>query len=238
MDTLQMIIVFVAGGTGALLQGVTGLGLNLFASPLLMMAHPGFVPGPIVAGALILTTLMLLRDRAGIDLRGVGWMGAGMLPGTALGTLLLPMIPLKVLSLLLGGLVLVGVGLSLSGLRFPPKWWVLLLAGFLSGLSNTLASIGGPPVALVNQEMEPRKLRATLSGYFILSAVTTLIGLVLIGRFGRAEMGRTAWLIPGVIVGFLASFPLAKRMRGSSSRYAVLGLSAVSALILILKQVV
>jgi len=220
-----------------LLQGVTGLGLNLFASPLLIMIEPRLIPGPIMAGALLLTVLMVLRDRIRMNLRGIGWMGMGMLPGTALGSLLLPVIPLKELSLLLAALVLAGVILSLSGLRFPPKWWILFAAGFLSGLGGTLASIGAPPVALVNQEMEPRQLRATLSGYFTLSAMAALAALAPIGRFQAAELRLTVWLLPGVVLGFLISIPLARFLNKNLSRYAVLGLSAISALVLILRVV-
>lgn len=222
---------------GALLQGVTGLGLNLFAAPILIMVQPRLVPGPIMAGALLLTVMMTLRDRTGIDLRGVGWMGAGMLPGTLLASFLLPVIPHKTLALMLGSLVLAGVLLSLTGLRFPPKRWILFLAGFVSGLGGTLASIGAPPVALVNQDMEPRRLRATLSGYFILSSITTLAALVPAGRMGTLEAGLALWLFPGVILGFLCSGLLINRLRGSATRYVLLALSGLSALVLILQQI-
>lgn len=223
--------------TGTTLQGMVGLGLNLFAAPLLILIEPRLVPGPILAAALVLTILMMLRDRSGLDLRGVGWMAVGMLPGTALAAWMLPFIPLKTLSILLGLLVLFGVALSLSGLRFPPRRWILFVAGFVSGVSGTLASIGGPPVALVNQEMEPKKLRATLSGYFTLSSIAALIGLAPIGRFGPPELELTLWLLPGIALGFLVSFPMAKRVNKTWSRRAVLGLSALSALILLARQV-
>ena len=121
MDPISLLVIIFSVALGAFLQGAVGLGLNLLAAPLLMLVEPGFVPGPVMAGALVLTILMVLRDREGIDLRGVGWMAAGTLPGSVLASLLLPVIPLKALSLTLGGLVLVAVALNLSGLRFPPK---------------------------------------------------------------------------------------------------------------------
>ena len=114
MNSLQIIFVILTTAAGALFQGVTGLGLNLFASPLLMMIQPRFIPGPIMVGALLLVILMALRDHSGMDLRGLAWMVFGMLPGTALASILLPVIPVKTLSLLLGFLVLLGVALSLS----------------------------------------------------------------------------------------------------------------------------
>jgi len=236
MDPISLLVIIFSVALGAFLQGAVGLGLNLLAAPLLMLVEPGFVPGPVMAGALVLTILMVLRDREGIDLRGVGWMAAGMLPGSVLASLLLPIIPLKALSLTLGGLVLLAVALNLSGLRFPPKRWVLFLAGALSGLGGTLASIGAPPVALVNQEKEGKALRATLSGYFILSATVAIITLLLAGRFGAREMELSLWMLPGIVLGFFTSKFLTNRFSQRATRAAVLGLSALAALILIIQQ--
>jgi uncharacterized membrane protein YfcA len=221
---------------GALLQGITGLGLNLFAAPILIILQPRLVPGPVLASALLLNVLMVLRDRTGIDLHGVGWMAAGMLPGAVLAGYLLPFISLKTLALVLGSLVLVGVLLSLAGTHFSPRRSVLFLAGFISGLGGTLVSIGGPPVALVNQEMKPKKLRATLSGYFILSGLTSLVALVPAGRMGSLELGLALWLFPGVILGFACSTLLVNKLSGIATRYLLLGLSAISALFLIAQQ--
>ena len=189
-----------------------------------------------MVGALVLTVLMTIRDHSAMDLGGLAWMVAGMLPGTILASLLLPVIPVKTLSLFLGIMVLLGVGLSLLGLHYPRYWWVLFVAGFVSGFGSTLASIGGPPVALVNQELEPKKLRATLSGYFVLSGVAALVGAIHAGRMGPMELSLAAWILPGVIFGFLCSALFINKLRGSTSRYAVLALSAGSAVLLLLVQ--
>lgn len=237
MNIVQGILAILATGAGALLQGMTGLGLNLFAAPLLTLIDPRFVPAPIMLSALVLTVLMVLRDRSGIDLHGVGWMAAGMVPGSVLGSILLPVLPHKTLALVLGGLVLAGVVLSLSGLRFPPWRSVLFAAGFLSGLGGTLASIGAPPVALVNQEMEPKRLRSTLSGYFILSGIAAVIGAAAAGRLGATEFHLAGWMLPGIFLGFLLSYPLIGLVSPKISRVAVLGLSAVAALLLIAQTI-
>lgn len=237
MNNIQILICFLTVTSGAFLNGVIGLGMNLFVAPILMMVDPRLVPGPTLVGLLLLTVLMGLRERSGIDLRVVGWMAVGMLPGTALAIFLLPIIPPKMIALVLGAFVLVGVMLSLSGLRFPPRWWVLLLAGFVSGVASTLASIGGPPVAIVNQNLEPKKLRATLSSYFFLSGLASLIGLLLAGRIGTVEVGLSLWLLPGIFLGFLCSTLLIHKVSKSASRYFLLTLSASSAVILILRQV-
>jgi uncharacterized membrane protein YfcA len=237
VNLTQIIFAALASSVGSLMQGMTGLGLNLFASPILVMIEPRLVPGPILAGAILLNILMMARDRSGMDLRGLGWMTGGMLIGTVLAGYLMPLLPQKALSLILGGMVLAGVALSLSGLHFPPWWWVLGMAGLISGIGTTLASIGGPPVALVNQEMEPKRLRATLSGYFFLSGLASLLALIPAGRLGIIELKLTPWVLVGVVIGFFASAFFVKKINVTTSRYILLTLSAISALILIIREI-
>jgi uncharacterized membrane protein YfcA len=236
MSIFENLAAVLVTAIGALFQGIAGLGLNLFASPFLMMIEPKLVPGPILAAALVLTVLMVLRDRSGIDLRGVGWMAAGMVPGSLLGSLLLPIVPLKILAITLGLLVLTGVLISFFGFRFPSHWWVLMLAGFVSGLGGTMVSIGGPPVAVVTQDLEPRILRATLSGYFILAGIVALLVLIPAGRLGIQEIALSGWLIVGTLIGFLVSWLFINRVNKNFTRMALLIVSAVSSVMLIVQQ--
>jgi uncharacterized membrane protein YfcA len=229
MDSGQFIAIFLVVASSAMLQGVVGLGLNLVAAPLLMMIDPRLVPGPIIVGALLLTILVSLRDRTGVDRRAFTWMALGMLPGAVLAGLLLPVIPVRTLSILLGGLVLAGVGLTRRG--------VLFAAGFVSGAGSTLASIGGPPVALVNQGMEAKRLRATLSLYFTVLALASIATLIPAGRMGPVEIQFSLAVLPGIVVGFLCSIPLAPRLNQRWSRAAVLIFSASSATLLIVQQI-
>ncbi len=236
MSVIESMIVLLVSALGSLFQGITGLGLNLFAAPVLMMVEPAFVPGPIMAASILLTVVIVVRDRSGVDLRGVGWLAAGMLPGCILGGFLLPVVPERTLAVVLGILVLVGVAVSLGGFHFPAKWWVLAIAGFLSGLGGTMASIGGPPAAVVTQDMEPRRLRATLSGYFLLLGIVSVISLVPSGHYGLLEIKLTGWIVAGAAAGFLASYVFIGRMNRQFSRYAVLALSALGAVVLLARQ--
>src|SRR5512135_2509214 len=136
MDVGVFIFVFVVVTATAALQGAAGYGLNVIAAPLLMLVDPGLVPGPMMVAAFVLTALMIWRNRDGLELRSVRWMLLGALPGTALASLILPYIPVRELSFILAGLVLAGVALSLTGLKFQPLRWILFGAGFLSGLAG------------------------------------------------------------------------------------------------------
>ena len=236
MDIPALIAIFVIVSAAATLQGAVGYGLNIIAAPLLMLLEPDLVPGPIILAALVLTLLMIWRNRSGVDLHGVGWMIVGALPGTALASLMLPYIPVRVISYALAGLVLLGVVISLSGVHFPARRWILLVAGFVSGYGSTLASIGGPPVALINQDLPGPRLRATLATYFTLLSIVSIVSLVPAGRFGGHELQLSLVLLPGVFLGFLLSGPLSRYLDRGYTRTAILAVSAAAAVLLIVQQ--
>ncbi len=236
MNTGTFFFVFIVITATAALQGAAGYGLNVIAAPLLMIVDPGLVPGPMMVAAFFLTALMTWRNRDGLELRSVRWMLLGAIPGTALASLILPYIPVRELSFVLAGLVLAGVVVSLTGLRFPPLRSVLFGAGFLSGLAGTLASIGGPPVALVNQELKGAHLRATLSSYFLVLAVISVLGMVPAGKFGGHEAVQGLLMLPGVLLGFLLSGPFAAYLDRGYTRYVILGVSALAGILLLIQQ--
>jgi uncharacterized protein len=237
MDIYGILYTFLVITVCSTLQGAVGYGLNIIAAPLLMLFFPGFIPAPMVLAALLLTILMIWRNRDGIDLRSVSWMVIGCLPGTILASLLLPYVPLRTLSFALAGLVLGGVLVSVSGLKFPARPWIMLLAGFVSGVGSTFASIGGPPVALINQDLPGPRLRATLATYFTILSLITIVTLIPAGKLGPAELQLTLILLPGVVLGFLLSKPLASRLDKGYTRVAILGVSALAGILLIIQQI-
>jgi hypothetical protein len=171
----------------------------------------------------------VLRERAGIDVRGVGWALAGRVPGTALGVLALLWAPPRQLATLFAGLVLCAVALTASGLRVAPTRANLVGAGIASGVMGTMTSIGGPPVALVYQHAEGAALRGTLGAYFTLSGLISLAGLGLAGLLGARELSAALTLVPGTLVGFFASRWTRPALDRAGTRPAVLALAALAA---------
>ena len=94
----------------------------------------------------------------------------GRLVGTLAASALLIVVSADQLVLLIGVFILSGVGMSISGLRFDPIRPVLVVAGMLSGLLGTVASVGGPPMALVYQHAAGARIRSTMSGFFLLGS--------------------------------------------------------------------
>jgi uncharacterized membrane protein YfcA len=154
----------------------------------------------------------------------------------AAGSLLVASVTQEVLSVGIAAAVFVGVGLSVSGLRLRPRPGVLLGAGLVSGFMGTLSAIGGPPIALVYQHETGQRLRGTLAGYFTVGGVTSLVGLWWVGAVGAPELGASAVLLPGIVVGFVISGWIAPIVDRGYTRIAVLGTSTGAALLLLARQ--
>ena len=124
----------------------------------------------------------------------------------------------------------------MSGLNFRPVRPVLLGAGALSGIMGTIASIGGPPIALVYQDARGDRLRGTLSSFFLIGTALSLTALRLIGRFGADEVRLTLLLLPGLLVGFVMSRWTAAVVDRGYTRRAVLAVAGFTGLLVIIRQ--
>jgi uncharacterized membrane protein YfcA len=102
---------------------------------------------------------------------------------------------------------------------------------------GTTAAVGGPPVALLLQNLPGARLRGTLSGVFLVGASVSLLALVLVGRFGREELTLALALLPGILLGFAISGVTAPILDRGYTRAAVLVLASVAALVAIGRQV-
>jgi uncharacterized membrane protein YfcA len=213
---------------GSALQGSVGFGSALVAAPILVLIDPSLVPGPLLFCALVLTILMAYRERQAMDVSGLKWGILGRLPGTFAALVVLTNVPEKGMMLTLGALVLFAVALSASGLHVSPTMWTLVSAGALSGFMGTTSSIGGPPLALLYQNAPGARLRSTLSGYFALGTIISLLALAAVGRFGRDEFWSALALLPGVLIGFTLSARTRQLLDRGYTRAAVLTISAVS----------
>jgi len=171
-----------------------------------------------------------------MDISGLKWGILGRLPGTFVALVVLTNVPEKEMMLTLGALVLFAVALSASGMHVNPTRWTLLSAGALSGFMGTTASIGGPPIALLYQNAPGARLRATLSSYFALGTIMSLLALAAVGRFGRDEFWSALALLPGVLIGFALSARTRQLLDRGYTRAAVLTVSAVSGAVVILRD--
>jgi uncharacterized protein len=215
------------------LQASIGFGIGMLAAPVVALVDPALIPGTLIMVAALITLIVAVREREHIDLHGTGWALVGRVPGTIAGALLLAMLPERALTVLLAGVVLAGVALTSFGWIPMPRRRNVVLAGATSGLLGTATAIGGPPMALVWQRNEGARLRGTMSGFFLVGSVMSIVALTATGAVDGHTMRAFALLIPAAVAGYALSRGLNRFLDPKRLRWLAIGVSTVGAVVLI-----
>lgn len=235
MDPGAFALIAIAVFVGSALQGSIGFGAGMVAAPLIALVEPDLLPALVVMFAALLTLMVTVRERAHLDLGGAGWALVGRLPGSALGALLVLMLPVAALSWVVVASVAVGIGSAFLGWRPVPTRTALVTAGALSGIMGTSTSIGGAPMAIVWQGQEPARLRGTMSAFFLVGSLTSVLLLTLVGSVTWHAVQVVLWLVPAVALGFLLSRQLNRWMTAERLRLAGLVLALGGAVLLVVR---
>lgn len=219
------------------LQASIGFGLGLFAAPIIALVEPRVLPGVIVLLATVVTIIVAVRERASVDLRSAGWALVGRLPGTVGGALLVAALPATGLALVVAGTVLLAVTSSFLGWRPRPTRGTLVVAGATSGLMGTATAIGGPPMALVWQGSQGPVLRATMSTFFLVGSIMSLVALVAVGAIDGRTLRLALALAPAMLLGYVLSRWVNRRLNQTRLRVAALAMSAAGAVVIVAQVV-
>ena len=221
-----------------MVQGTVGIGLGLVAAPVVTLLEPDLMPGLVLVLTTLLPLVTLLGERDDIDWRGLGWSMPTRLVGTAGGVWLVAVADDRVLGVAVGVMVLAAVALTAWAVVVPLNPGTLATAGLLGGVAGTATSIGGPPFALLYQHRPPRQVRTTMAVYFTIGAGLSLVGLLVGGQLSWEQVRHALVLVPAIVVGALLAVPLRRGLAGPWFRYAVLGVCATSALVLLVRSLV
>jgi uncharacterized membrane protein YfcA len=185
---------------------------------------------------LVLSVSMAVRDRSRIHFRGVGFALVGYVPGAGTAGVVLLLLAPSALSVVFAGMVLAAVFLSAVGISVQPSRGHNAMAGAMAGLMGTITSIGGPPLALLYQNESGARVRGTLGTLYIVGAIISISVNALAGRLGADELVAFVLLLPGTILGFVASSFVSTRLDRGYTRPAILVLSSLSAVGVLLDQ--
>jgi uncharacterized membrane protein YfcA len=225
----------LAIAAGAAAQASIGLGLNLFAVPILALIDPVYVPGPVLVHSLLVAGVASYRLRADIDARELGLSAAGLLAGTAVAALLLTQLDATHLPRVFGILVLGAVMLTAGGYWVALTRGNLIAAGASAGIMGTIAGVHGPPIALLYQRESPVRIRSALLPFIAVANFISLVALSAIGMLGRPHFEASVLLLPGLIVGLVCAPWLSRLLTPRTIRACILAISAASGLTLVVR---
>lgn len=233
--------VLCAFGTITLLagfiQGSVGFGFAIVSVPLLSLIDPRLAPVPQLLVQIPLTLAIFLREREHADWAGVLFTTIGRVPGTLAGMGLLLIATQAQLDLTIGGIVLGAVLVLAMGRSIPRNRGSEFIAGAVSGAGAVVSAIGGPPVALLYKDESGPKVRATLSLIFAIGLVITLIGRAGSGEFNVLDLQLGGLALPATMLGFFLSRYATKWIEGDRMRFAIMLISAISAIALIVRGI-
>jgi uncharacterized protein len=211
---------------GTLAQSVSGIGFALVCGPLLV-AVLGAADGVrlSVLLSLVLNVVLLARLWRDVEGRATLLLLVPSAATTPLFAVAARRLPERAGAAAAGAVVLLGVGLLASGVRWRAARGRTgaVAAGVAGALTNVLAGVAGPVVALwaANAEWPHRQQRASLQAYFL------GLNCVALPSLGAPRVGPL--LLAGCLValgaGVVAGAPLGRRVGAATARRATLALA-------------
>jgi uncharacterized membrane protein YfcA len=222
------ILIAVVVALAAFVQGTIGVGFAMILAPVLAIVAPQLVPVCLLALMVPLNAYVAWRERAALDWRGAGWITLARFIGTFGGLWILAALSPHGLGLVIGAATILASLATLVAPSFEPGARSFLIAGFVTGVSETTTGIGGPPLALVYQHRPAPTLRATIAFCFLVGEIVSLALLAIAGRADTGQMLAAAQLLPALALGALVSRAVHRRVGGARLRLAVLAFAIVS----------
>ena len=231
------VAVFVVMAAASTLQSSVGMGQGLLSAPLLRLLEPDLLPGPVVLAGFLTGVVLALRNSRPSDALEVIPALFGRFVGAALAVALLAALSDRGLTITIGVIVLVLVALRLAGLRIPRSRASLAGAGLVSGISGTIASLGGAPMGLLyEQHTRARDFRGPMGAFQAIGGVMSLFLLTVAG-----QMDADAWLlglplVPPLMVGWVLARWVTPIVDRGLLGPIVLIVSSASAMVLLISE--
>lgn len=237
ISSLKVLGAFVVLFLGATVQGSVGMGMGVLATPIMILIDPRFVPGPFILSTFSLGLPMIYRERESIDLSSLKPAILGYIPGSLIAAAGLSRIPEGELSLVFGAMILLALGMSVVGWRIKFTSSRVFSVGLISGVMGTIAGMSGPPMAILLQDEAGPRLRGMLAGFFMTAGLISVGTLIWIGFIGWEEVKLALLLLPAPGLGFLLSSNFTRFLDRGYTRPAVLSISFVTAVLVIVRQI-
>lgn len=222
---------------GATVQSMIGIGLGIVGAPILALVEPSLVPALLLVLSIPIAVVTAAVEWRHVDWRTIVWILPSRIPGIAAGAWLVSRFDERQLGVAVAVMVLVAVVLAVRTVQVSEGPVVLTSAGFFAGLAGTATAIGGPAIAIALSGRPPRQARATVSFFFAVGSVASLVGLGLVDAVPASTWPLAGLLLPVVAVSLWCGIRIRDRVPREAFRRLVLALCSVSALILLVRSV-
>ena len=225
----ELAIALVITVLGAIVQGTIGVGFAVLSVPILSLVNPVLAPVPQLLLAVPLAISMTWRERTYIEAPAVVWMLAGRIPGAVIGLVLLGFATQRSLDIGIAASVLVAVAILGAGLTVPRSPATDFSTGVIAGIMGMVASMGGPPAALLFKDGKGPTVRSSLALFFSAGLTVTVVLRILGDRITGDDVLLAVLLFPALATGYVVSSRLRHRLDATALRPAILTVSTVAA---------
>jgi uncharacterized membrane protein YfcA len=202
------LLLFVTALVAATVNGALGYGFSSVTVPVAL----GFVPNRVLNPALVLLEVVLNSFSLVLNRRALPsvWrrtlpLLVGLLPGIAVGSLVLTVTAASSLKAATYAVLLPLVLLQATGARWPVRneRAVALPFGVGLGVLYSTTTISGPPLALLlnNQGLAQDEFRAAISIVRVVESSLTLGSYLLLGLYAAPSLRLFVVLLPAVAIG-------------------------------------
>lgn len=205
MSLWQIAIVVVLSALGSIVHGSIGIGLGLVAAPALVAIDPAFAPGPLLVAGQLVGARHILVERTSADIPAFRRGMYGVPLGVVGALLVLELMSRQTMSILVGSLTALAAFMLLTGFNLTRTPRAETAAGAMCAFASLTAALPGPPLVCVYSDMKPNTLRPTAALLIFSVASIGFVTLLLTGNWGSHEFELLALLMPGVILGLIAS---------------------------------
>ena len=203
-------VLILAGITllAAVVNGALGYGFSSLTVPIALL----FLTNRVLNPALVLVEVVLNAYVLWVNRQALGAIArrmlpivAGLLPGVAIGTLVVASVHPDWLKLATFALLLPLILLQAAGYRRPIRSERSIAVPFGTGvgLLYSLTTISGPPLALMlnNQGLAKHEFRAALGFVRLAEATFTASAYASVGLYTRESLTLAPVMLPGLLIG-------------------------------------
>lgn len=222
----DLVIALAVTAFAASVQSSAGIGFAIVSVPLLSLVDDRLAPVPQILVVMPMVLWMAWRERHAIDLSGVGWIMVGRFIGAGIGLFLLKWASDTTLDVLVGLAVLAGVVIVGTGAKIRRTPATQAAAGTAASVTSMVASMGGPPLALLYHDADGATIRSSLATVFMFGVSLTIVLRAVSGEISRTDVEVAVWLLPALLVGMAVGTRLSHLLEGPRIRLTILTLSA------------